>query len=90
MTNYRRNFLAGGTFFFTVNLADRRLRLLTEHIDELRSAVREVRERHSLHHRCNGRAARPSSCGLDVARGRFEFWQSLAAYQVDVLAQPSS
>ena len=26
MTSYRRNFLAGGTFFFTVNLADRRLR----------------------------------------------------------------
>jgi putative transposase len=38
MTGYRRNFIAGGSFFFTVNLADRRLRLLTEHIDELRSA----------------------------------------------------
>jgi putative transposase len=25
MTNYRRNFLAGGSFFFTVNLAERRL-----------------------------------------------------------------
>src|SRR5262249_28088128 len=48
MTSYRRNFLAGGTFFFTVNLANRRLRLLTEHIDELRAAVREVRERHPL------------------------------------------
>jgi putative transposase len=46
MTNCRRNFLAGGTFFFTVNLTDRRLRLLTDHIDELRAAVREVRERH--------------------------------------------
>ena len=46
MTNYRRSFLAGGTFFFTVNLADRRLRLLIEHIDELRAAIREVRERH--------------------------------------------
>jgi putative transposase len=46
MTNYRRNFLAGGTFFFTVNLADRRLRLLIEHVDGLRAAIREVRERH--------------------------------------------
>ncbi len=46
MTNYRRNLLAGGTFFFTVNLMDRRQRLLTEHIDVLRAAVREVRERH--------------------------------------------
>jgi putative transposase len=29
MTGYRRNFVAGGSFFFTVNLAKRRLRLLT-------------------------------------------------------------
>jgi hypothetical protein len=26
MTNYRRNFLSGGSFFFTVNLAERRRR----------------------------------------------------------------
>jgi REP element-mobilizing transposase RayT len=42
MTDYRRNFVAGGSFFFTVNLADRRLRLLTEHIDGLRAAFRET------------------------------------------------
>ena len=29
MTDYRRNFIAGGSFFFTVNLAERRLRPLT-------------------------------------------------------------
>jgi REP-associated tyrosine transposase len=46
MTSYRRNFVAGGSFFFTVNLADRRLFLLIEHIDELRSAFRETRRRH--------------------------------------------
>jgi putative transposase len=46
MTNYRRNFAAGSSFFFTVNLAERRLRLLTEHIDELRSAFRETRRHH--------------------------------------------
>jgi hypothetical protein len=46
MTDYRRNFMAGGSFFFTVNLANRRLRLLTEHIDELRAAFRETRRRH--------------------------------------------
>jgi putative transposase len=46
MTNYRRNFLAGGSFFFTVNLAERRLRLLTDHIDELRNAFRETRQHH--------------------------------------------
>ncbi|SRR6266542_4454253 len=46
MTNYRRNFLAGGSYFFTVNLANRRLSLLTEHIDLLRAAFRNVRARH--------------------------------------------
>jgi REP element-mobilizing transposase RayT len=46
MTGYRRNFVAGGSFFFTVNLAERRLRLLTGHVDLLRTAFREVRRRH--------------------------------------------
>ena len=46
MTDYRRNFLAGGTFFFTVNLAQRHLRLLTDHVDELRTAFRETRRHH--------------------------------------------
>ena len=46
MTNYRRNFLSGGSFFSTVNLADRRLRLLTEHVHLLRQAFRDVRRHH--------------------------------------------
>ena len=46
MTNYRRNFIHGGSYFFTVNLADRRLRLLTEHIDSLRAAFCYTRARH--------------------------------------------
>jgi REP-associated tyrosine transposase len=46
MTDYRRNFIPGGSFFFTVNLAERRLRLLTEHIDTLRIAFRETRQNH--------------------------------------------
>ena len=46
MTSYRRNFVPGGSFFFTVNLAERRLRLLTEHIDQLRTAFRVVRMSH--------------------------------------------
>jgi putative transposase len=46
MTAYRRNFIPGGCFFFTVNLADRRLRLLTENVEALRSAFRETRQRH--------------------------------------------
>jgi len=46
MTNYRRNFIAGGSYFFTVNLADRRLSLLTDRIDALRAAFRYARMRH--------------------------------------------
>lgn len=46
MTNYRRNFVPGGSYFFTVNVADRRSRLLTDHIDVLRAAFRDVRARH--------------------------------------------
>jgi putative transposase len=46
MANYRRNFIPGASYFFTVNLADRRLRLLTEYIGSLRTAFREVRARH--------------------------------------------
>jgi len=43
MVHYRRNFLAGGTFFFTVTLADRRSRVLVENIDLLRRAFRTTR-----------------------------------------------
>jgi len=46
MTDYRRNFVAGGSFFFTVNLADRRQRGSTERIDDLPTAFRETRQRH--------------------------------------------
>ncbi|OKO73016.1 transposase [Bradyrhizobium sp. NAS96.2] len=46
MTGYRRNFIAGGCFFFTANLADRRRRLLIENIEILRTAFRETQRRH--------------------------------------------
>ena len=46
MANYRRNFIEGGSFFFTVNVADRRSQLLTDKIALLRSAFRIVAKRH--------------------------------------------
>jgi putative transposase len=46
MTSYRRNFVPGGSYFFTVNLAGRRLRLLIEHIELLRNAFRDVKAVH--------------------------------------------
>ena len=46
MTNYRRYRIDGGTYFFTVNLAERQRSLLTERIDTLREAFREVKNAH--------------------------------------------
>ena len=43
MTNYRRYRVNGGCYFFTVALAERSRRLLTEHIQILRTAFREVK-----------------------------------------------
>jgi putative transposase len=45
MPRYIRAFVPGGTFFFTVALLERRRRLLTEHIGDLRVAFEAVRER---------------------------------------------
>ncbi len=42
MPDYRRHRVAGGTYFFTVNLLDRRRPLLVDHIDLLRASVRRV------------------------------------------------
>ena len=44
MPNYRRANLGGGTFFFTVVLADRTSNLLIEEIDRLRRVYRAVQE----------------------------------------------
>ena len=46
MTSYRRNFASGGCFYFTVNLAERKLALLTDHIGLLRTAFRETHRGH--------------------------------------------
>ena len=47
MPDYRRTFVAGGTWFFTVNLLQRQNnRLLVEQIELLRQAVREVRQKY--------------------------------------------
>jgi putative transposase len=45
MVAYRRNFVPGGTFFFTVTLRDRSSRLLVERIHELRLAYEHVQRR---------------------------------------------
>ena len=48
MTNYRRDFTPGGTWFFTVNLAERKSSRLVDDIGTLRAAFRCVRAQHSF------------------------------------------
>lgn len=43
MPNYRRNYVPGGSYFFTVNLHDRRQDFLTRHWLQLRQAMQAVR-----------------------------------------------
>jgi putative transposase len=49
MPNYRRAFVPGGCWFFTVNLLDRRKTLLADQIEALCDATRWTRERYPFH-----------------------------------------
>jgi len=44
MVRYRRNFVPGGTYFFTVTLAERTSSALVQHADVLRKAFRIARQ----------------------------------------------
>jgi putative transposase len=46
---YQRADVMGGTYFFTVNLAERGRRLLVDYIDVLRASVKNVKHRHPFH-----------------------------------------
>ncbi|MDA9475618.1 transposase [Bradyrhizobium sp. CCBAU 65884] len=46
MSDYRRAFVPGGCWFFTVNLLDRRKALLTDQIESLRDTVAATRQSH--------------------------------------------
>ena len=43
MVRYRRNFVPGGTYFFTVTLADRASSAVVQHVADLRTAFRIAR-----------------------------------------------
>ena len=45
MPQYIRAFVTGGTFFFTVTRLERRRKLLTEPIDDLRAGFKAARQR---------------------------------------------
>jgi putative transposase len=46
---YRRAKKKGGTYFFTVNLADRKSDLLVEYVEDLRDVVKKVKQQHPFH-----------------------------------------
>ena len=48
MPQYILALVPGGTFFFTVTLLERRRKLLTEHIDNLRASFLAARQRRSF------------------------------------------
>ena len=66
MVRYRRNFIADGTFFFTVKLAAPKSHLLIEHIDFACGLYRCAKTISLLNHR-RTRAAEPHSRHLDAA-----------------------
>jgi putative transposase len=45
MPNYRRAYIPGGSWFFTVNLLERRQTLLVSNIESLRQAVAVTRQK---------------------------------------------
>ena len=49
MSRYRRLYVPGGTYFFTVNLADRSSTALVDEIDLLRSVYASVTREHPVH-----------------------------------------
>ena len=49
MSNYRRNRVPGGSYFFTVNILDRKKSLLVDHIEKLRQAIRQTRKKKPFH-----------------------------------------
>ena len=49
MSNCHRNYVLGGTYFFTVSLLERKKTLLVDHIDELRNAVRKKKIKRLFH-----------------------------------------
>jgi hypothetical protein len=69
MTNYRRNFIPGSSFFFTVNLADRQSQLLTDHIALLREGISPGTRTTSIPDRSHCCPARTSSHHLDTTTG---------------------
>jgi hypothetical protein len=80
MPDYRRNRIPGRTFFFTVNLLDRRSNLMVANIDAARCASPSARPR-TFSHRRLGRPPQPQALSVDIAARRCRFSGSVASDQ---------
>ncbi|WP_297577089.1 transposase [uncultured Deefgea sp.] len=84
MPNYRRTWLPGGTWFFTVTLLERHNNfLLVQHIDLLREAVAYTRQRHPF--QIHAWVVLPDHlhCILELPAGDTDFslrWRLIKAY----------
>ena len=88
MVRYRRNFVPGGTYFFTVTLADRTSSAIVHHLGALRIAFRIARHERPFtieaivilpeHCMPSGRCRRLVAAGVPVKRhrnGEYALWQ---------------
>src|SRR5450631_2357629 len=89
MSNYRRAFVPGGCWFFTVNLLERRKTLLVDHIATLREAVAITRQGHIF--TIDAFVVLPDHPAYDLATAarRLRFLHALAADQEPVRASAS-
>ena len=82
MPNYRCNRVEGGSYFFTVNLQDRRSDLLVAEIATLRGAVRAAKARHPFHTDAWVVLPDHMHCVWTVPKGDHDFpvrWQMIKA-----------
>jgi REP element-mobilizing transposase RayT len=78
MPQYIRAFIPGGTFFFTVTLLERRRKLLTENIDNLREVFKAARRRRPFTIEGPSLFARSFALHLDFALKRCGFSHAMA------------
>lgn len=83
MSRYRRVWVPGGMYFFTVNLLEQRRTLLVDRVADLRAAFRAA---HAVPPFAIIAMVRPPALSVAVARRRCGQRHTLAAYQIIVLA----
>jgi putative transposase len=82
MPDYRRYRVPGGTYFFTLNLLERRTDLLVRHIKALREAVARTRAERSFH--IDGWVVLPDHihCVLTLPTGDNDFSNRIKAIKI--------